>query len=224
MKYIIPLFLFAHTLFAQTQSGTASFYADKFEGTYTASGERYKHSKLTAAHKSLPFGTRVRVTNTANQKTAEVVINDRGPYTEGRILDVSKAAAEKLGFTLTGLAQVTLEVLDAGTGKTSARIFISDEAPAEDKEFYALEVKHLKPKGFGVQIGTFQELANLMRLTENLRNSYRKQIAVQVKTISGVKYYGLIIGRFSSQTAAYGLLEDLKGKFPDAFVFTYAGK
>lgn len=224
MKGTILLLFFANTLFAQTQSGTASFYADKFEGVHTAGGERYKHSRLTAAHKSLPFGTRVRVTNTANQKTVDVVINDRGPYVEGRIIDLSKAAAEQLGFILRGLAQVTVEVLDAGTGKISTMPFTTDEVMAEEKEFYDLNVSRLKSKGFGVQIGTFQELANLMRLTENLKHSYRKQVVVQVKTVKGVKYYGLIIGRFSSQRKVHSLLNNLKSKFPDAFVVAYPGR
>src|SRR5882757_4499315 len=102
---------------AQTQTGKASFYADKFEGRMTASGEKYKHARLTAAHKTLPFGTKVKVTNIANNQSVLVVINDRGPYAEGRIIDLSKTAAEKLGFVSKGLADVAIEVVDAGDGK-----------------------------------------------------------------------------------------------------------
>src|SRR5688572_5739872 len=105
------------SLVAQVQTGKASFYADKFEGVYTASGEKYKHNKLTAAHKTLPFGTRVRVTNLENNNSVEVVINDRGPYVEDRIIDLSKEAAEQLGFINKGLAEVKLEVVDPGDGK-----------------------------------------------------------------------------------------------------------
>src|SRR6188768_3743179 len=114
MKKIFLAFLFQCFIFplvAQVQTGKASFYADKFEGSYTASGEKYKHSKLTAAHKSLPFGTKVRVTNLANDQSVEVVINDRGPYVDGRIIDISKSAAEQLGFINQGLAEVKLEVV-----------------------------------------------------------------------------------------------------------------
>ena len=96
---IVAILLYSGA-FAQVQSGKASFYADKFEGTTTASGEKYRHNRLTAAHKTLPFGTKVRVTNLANSKTVEVVINDRGPYVEGRIIDLSRGAAEELGFGL----------------------------------------------------------------------------------------------------------------------------
>ena len=105
------------SLIAQVQTGKASFYADKFEGVHTASGEKYKHNKFTGAHKTLPFGTKVRVTNLANNKSVEVIINDRGPYVEGRIIDLSKAAAEQLGFINNGLADVKLEVVDPGDGK-----------------------------------------------------------------------------------------------------------
>src|SRR5687768_6242776 len=104
---------------AQVQTGKASFYADKFEGSPTASGEKYKRNKLTGAHKTLPFGTRVKVTNTANNKSVEVIINDRGPWVENRIIDLSKAAADQLGFINQGLADVQLEVIDAGDGKQS---------------------------------------------------------------------------------------------------------
>src|SRR5687767_11731976 len=91
--------------FAQVQTGKASFYADKFEGSPTASGEKYRHNKLTAAHKSLPFGTKVKVTNISNGQSVEVVINDRGPYVDNRVIDLSKSAAEKLGFVNQGLAE-----------------------------------------------------------------------------------------------------------------------
>src|SRR5260221_11296283 len=85
---------------AQIQKGKASFYADKFEGSLTASGEKYKHSKLTAAHKTLPFGTRIRVTNQANQQSVEGIVNDRGPYGENRMVDLSKSAAERVGVCI----------------------------------------------------------------------------------------------------------------------------
>lgn len=70
------------TAMAQVQVGKASFYADKFEGSPTASGEKYRASRLTAAHKTLPFGTKVRVTNLANNESVVVTINDRGPFVE----------------------------------------------------------------------------------------------------------------------------------------------
>jgi rare lipoprotein A len=207
--------------FAQVQTGKASFYADKFEGAPTASGEKYRRAKMTGAHKTLPFGTKVKVTNLANNQTVELVINDRGPYVEGRIIDVSKAAAEKLGFVNKGLAEVTLEVIDPGDGKTSDPPRTIDNVVVDENEFYEFEISRHKPKGYGVQIGTYQELVNLMRLAENLRNSYKKDVTVQVKVLNGVKYYGLILGGFSSRPKAEQFREELRPKFPDAFIVEY---
>lgn len=205
-------------LFAQTQTGKASFYADKFEGRSTASGQKYKHNKLTAAHKTLPFGTKVRVTNLANNQTVEVVINDRGPYVDGRIIDLSKSASEKLGFVNLGLAEVKMEVVDAGDGKGKTQPVPIGQVSIDEKEFYDLSISRLKPRGFGVQIGTYQELVNLMRLSENLKNSYKRDVTVQVKVINGIKYYSIILGRFSKRAKANGFLSEIKKKFPDAFI------
>ena len=205
----------------QVQTGKASFYADKFEGAPTASGERYRHNKLTAAHKTLPFGTRVRVTNLSNNESVEVIINDRGPYVENRIIDLSKSAAEKLGFINQGLADIRLEVVDAGDGKTSDPLKTFDHVSVEENEFYDFEITRGKPKGYGVQVGTYQELVNLMRLSDNLKSSYKKQVTVQVKVIKGVKYYGLILGQFPNRPKAEQFRSEIKKKFPDAFIVEY---
>jgi len=217
---IASVFLIAVS-FAQVQTGKASFYADKFEGIPTASGEKYRHNKLTGAHKTLPFGTKVRITNLANEKTVEVTINDRGPYVEGRIIDLSKAAAEQLGFLNNGLAEVKLEIVDPGDGKSSDMGRSIDQVTVDEKEFYEFEITRHKPRGFGVQIGTYQELVNLMRLADNLKNSYKKEVTVQVKIINGVKYYGLILGQFSSRAKAEQFREEMRNKFPDVFIVEY---
>lgn len=84
--------------------GVASFYAGKFHGRKTASGEIYDQNEMTCAHRTLPFGTKLEVTNPSNGQTVNVVVNDRGPYKKNRVLDLSKAAAHKLGIT--GIAKV----------------------------------------------------------------------------------------------------------------------
>ncbi len=97
---------------AKTYRGKASFYSKRLHGRKTASGERYHRGKLTAAHRKLPFGTRVRVTNLRNQRSVVVRVNDRGPWGgRGRIIDVSEAAAKKLGMIRAGVVPVTVEVL-----------------------------------------------------------------------------------------------------------------
>jgi rare lipoprotein A len=92
-----------------TEIGKGSYYHDKFTGRQTASGEIYRKNKLTAAHPSLPFGTRVKVTNLSNGRSVMVRINDRGPFGKGRVIDLSKSAARKVGLLKAGVAKVKLE-------------------------------------------------------------------------------------------------------------------
>ncbi len=92
--------------------GLASWYGARHHGKQTASGERFDQHALTAAHRSLPFGTRVRVTHLGNGRQVTVRINDRGPYARGRLIDLSRAAAEGLGMLRQGVAPVRLEALD----------------------------------------------------------------------------------------------------------------
>jgi rare lipoprotein A len=95
-------------------TGVASFYANSLAGRRTASGERYDPRALVAAHRQLPFGTRLRVTNPANDRSVEVRVIDRGPFTRGRVLDLSRRAAEDLGMIRRGHAPVRIEVLSYG--------------------------------------------------------------------------------------------------------------
>jgi rare lipoprotein A len=97
--------------------GLAAVYSDKLNGRKTASGQVFRQSELTAAHPSLPFGTKVRVTNTRNNKSVDVHINDRGPTQAGRVIDLSSASAAKIGIRKNGTAPVKLEVV-GGSGAT----------------------------------------------------------------------------------------------------------
>jgi len=123
---LITLFAFSFPGFAETQDipmlfyGEASWYGEQFQGKQTASGEIYDMNSLSAAHKSLPFGTRVRVTNLENNKEVVVRVNDRGPFTPGRVLDLSLAAAKLLGFAEQGTAKVEARVVEIG-GEAAAQ-------------------------------------------------------------------------------------------------------
>jgi rare lipoprotein A len=94
--------------------GVASYYAEEFDGRPTASGEVYNMHSLTAAHRSLPFQTLLKVTNTTNGRSVVVRVNDRGPFKEGRILDLSLEAAMQLGMIGNGTAPVTVEIIKPG--------------------------------------------------------------------------------------------------------------
>jgi peptidoglycan lytic transglycosylase len=94
-----------------TQAGIASYYHDRFHGRRTASGTAYNKNALSAAHKTLPLGSKVKVTDTRSGRSVVVNINDRGPYAKGRVIDLSRAAAQEIGLNKKGVAKVKIEVL-----------------------------------------------------------------------------------------------------------------
>lgn len=115
MFALAPCALLAGGCAASKTDGLASYYADKYQGRKTANGEIFDTAKLTAAHKTLPFGTRVRVTNLQNGKSVVVRVNDRGPFVAGRVIDLSPAAARKLDMLRAGVVKVKLEILGRET-------------------------------------------------------------------------------------------------------------
>ncbi len=110
--FAVILAAFTNALHAQTQKGKASYYANKFIGRPTASGERLHKDSLTCAHRTYPFGTLLRVTNPANGKQVIVRVTDRGPFVKGRIVDLSPRAARELGIISKGIAPVVVERYD----------------------------------------------------------------------------------------------------------------
>lgn len=102
---------------AGVENGLAAVYSDKLHGRKTASGQVYDRNKLTTAHKTLPFGTKVKVTNVKNDKSVVLLVNDRGPTQAGRVLDISPAAAKALGISARGMAEVRVEVAEAAPAK-----------------------------------------------------------------------------------------------------------
>jgi rare lipoprotein A len=104
--------------YSAREEGMASYYADEFHGRKTSNGEVFDMNSLTAAHRSLPFNSKVKVTNLDNGLSTVVRINDRGPFVEGRIIDLSLAAAKAIGMIGAGTARVTLEVIEFGPDST----------------------------------------------------------------------------------------------------------
>ena len=232
---------------AQVQTGKASFYADKFEGRPTASGDIYKHSLPTAAHRKLPFGTKVRVTNLSNNRTAIVTINDRGPFIRGRIIDLSRSVAQSLDVIESGVTDVRIEVLDDNAKVTSnTNEYVSPtvtekeepqvarntstkptkaenfDAPSktslEVKEFYQVTVDDIEPDYYGVQVASFQESDNLLRLANRLKVSYKSEVLIQIKTMNETKLYTIILGQFDSRRAAENFKSRNLDKYPDSFI------
>ncbi|MDK2978081.1 MAG: rare lipoprotein [Bacteroidales bacterium] len=199
-----------------TETGIASFYADKFEGRKTASGEIYYHIRKTAAHPDLPFGSVVKVTNLENHKFVVVRINDRGPFVQDRIIDLSKSAAQELGFVDTGLAKVKIELI-ASTDDLPGK----DSKNAEKSEYYQLDAQKASPKGSGIQVGSFSTNENLLRSVERLQTKYNKPVFVEIAESDGQKLFRVIVGRFATQQEAEKFKKILLHEFPDCYVVSF---
>lgn len=157
------------------QTGSASWYGGKHHGRKTASGEVFDMHKLTAAHPKLPLGSVLEVTNLANDRTVELRVNDRGPYASARILDVSRAAAEQLGFLGAGTAKVRIRVVDKSAAglrpKLSAEpTLVVEPAPAElvTAEAASEPAPDAPALDYVVHVGAFAVRANAERAAERV--------------------------------------------------------
>lgn len=122
MKLFVQIFAFVILSIqvataAPIEKGLASYYDDSFHGRKTASGEKYDKNQLTAAHKTLPFGTKVKIKNPANGKSVTVVVNDRGPYIKGRVIELSKKAAQQIDLVKVSVAPVEITVISGPDNK-----------------------------------------------------------------------------------------------------------
>ena len=167
-----------------TEQGNASWYGNPFHGRHAANGEIYDMYKLTAAHRTLPFETMVRVTNLNNGKTTTVRITDRGPFVENRIIDLSLAAAREIESVGPGVVPIQLEVL--GNVNPTAGFFT-------------------------VQVGAFRDRANAERLRDRLSASYSPIFIQQLDSPNGM-YYRVRVGKTSGEDAARDLGEQLRAK------------
>ncbi len=153
------------------QRGIASWYGKKFHGRRTANGEIYNMYKRTAAHKTLPFGTYVLVKNLKNHKKTIVRINDRGPFVKNRIIDLSYRAAKEIGLIGPGTAPVELTVLGREIGKI--------RSPVGKRAI--VEVKDTRMGRFGVQVASFRNKKNALKLVDRLSVLF-KDVEIQVGT------------------------------------------
>ena len=165
------------------QRGIASWYGQKFHGRKTSNGEIYNMYAMTAAHKTLPLGVSVRVTHLQNGNSIIVRVNDRGPFVAGRIIDLSYAAAKKLGIADAGTGQVLVQAL--GYRQTDHG-----------------QVRYRPPSSydtgsFAVQIGAFSVKENAFRLASQMRSRYGKS-DVQTVLINGKKMYRVRVGDYHS--------------------------
>ena len=162
-----------------TETGVASWYGPGFNGRPTASGEIYDQAAMTAAHKTIPLGSRIRVTNLENDRVIEVRVNDRGPFVGTRVLDLSHAAADKLGFVRQGTARVRIEVLYSPRPIDSIRSQVA----------------------LTLQLGSFTSRENADRLRMRVEKNFR-DVTVVTARASGTTVYRVQLGEFTSRNAA----------------------
>lgn len=167
-----------------TEEGIASWYGVPFHGRRASNGEVYDMYKLTAAHRTLPFDTIVRVTNVNNGKATTVRITDRGPFVDNRVIDLSYAAAREIELIGTGIAPVRLEVLSGGDPLSGF---------------------------FTVQVGAFRDRANAEKLKERLSASY-SPIYIQPYDSPDGTFYRVRVGRVAAEAAANQFSEQLRAK------------
>ena len=166
------------------EEGLASWYGGKFQGRLTSSGEVFDTNLLTAAHKTLPFGTLVKVTNLANGRSAVVKINDRGPFVAGRIIDLSRAAAEQIDMVGTGTARVSVEVLSFA----SNRFAIQVGAYALERNAEKVR-RHLEEAGFLVSLE--RTVLGVTRVL--VRGVSEKDLGLARTTLAGLGYGGHVV-------------------------------
>lgn len=174
------------------ETGLASWYGHPYHGRAAANGEIYDMEKLTAAHRTLPFGTWVRVTNLDNTRTVDVRITDRGPFVDGRVIDLSHAAAEAIGMIGAGIARVRLDILSSPTLAAQAGNW------------------------FAVQVGAFQDKDRAERLRASLEREYGPARLVLRKGYPAL--WRVLVGKESSPDAAATLATRLRQELGPAFV------
>lgn len=182
------------------QKGIASWYGNKFHGQRTSSGEDYDMYAMTAAHKTLPIPAFVEVINTDNGRKAIVKVNDRGPFHEGRIIDLSYAAATKLGVAQTGTGNVTIRVVISAEDKNLQRSGVFVESPvSEGDKLY-------------VQVAAFSTEENALLYLGKLQGEGFNDVRLHIESKKGKAVYRVRIGPLPSDYVAQKVLTQLKKK------------
>lgn len=181
------------------QKGDASWYGTKFHGQRASSGETYNMYAMTAAHKTLPLPTYVEVKNLKNGRKAVVKVNDRGPFHDGRIIDLSYAAATKLGVVATGTAPVEIRVINNGVAdeRKGSAVGIDEEYIDENGKLY-------------VQIAAFSTEENALKMINDLRDKKFHSVRIHVDNDKGKLLYRVRIGPMPTDNVAEKVLAQLK--------------
>jgi len=214
---------------APLQKGFAAWYGKEMQGRPTASGDLFDMHEYTAAHRDFPMGSLVLVKNLENGRKQLLRINDRGPYVDGRIIDVSYAAAKDLGFAEKGTTEVEIELIQNGENNFLSKAEAAQKSsptplPSDIHEPFAEEdikidngeyifIDGLRPKGFTVQIGAFESRLNAEKLRREMKAKYQK--ASFIATRAGLHHVWL--GDFKSEESARKFYEKLRKRGEDVY-------
>lgn len=238
MKNIVAstIFIFSYLFSsaAQTEFGEASYYGTYFHGRPTASGEKYNQFALTAAHKTLPLGTVVKVTNAQNNKSVYVKVNDRGPYVKGRIIDLSTKAAELLGYRNKGTAYVKVEVVNKESQPSDlleASLDIASANGIKDYDSTNTENASTVDDWKNIPISKNNNSENADAINDNSSNNSSQPITdIKEANSNGITnrksyfiitrldkeksgFYGLQLGVFSDMNTVLAIIAELEAKY-----------
>jgi rare lipoprotein A len=209
------------------ETGFATFYADKFNGKKTSSGERFSNKKLTAAHSSLPFGTFVKVTNLKNKKSVVVRINDRWPNKSKTIIDLSKKAAQKIGMIGMGTCPVSLQIADslsnkreedqdsvlqADSTKNSKNVFFSGN------KLYDIQGNSIPYFYIGLQAGSFGHFSRAQEVMKQLIEAGFNECYTVCIENKQVKTFRVMVGKFNTVEDAELAKKELQQKGFSTFI------
>lgn len=186
---------------AYVKRGIASWYGKKFHGRKTSSGETYDMFAMTAAHKTLPFATKVSVKNLSNGKTLIVKINDRGPFVGDRLIDLSYVAAKKLGIIAKGTAEVEIRALNPSNTPPAVRLIPLRGIDTPESDFY-------------IQVGAFASKINAQKLIQQLQQEHYKDLLLYPITFDKRQLYLVRLGPYALIDKANRMLQLLQQKQP----------
>lgn len=235
---IIALLIWSASLQAQSaQYGDAAYYSDELHGRATASGELYDKNKLTCAHKTLPLGSIIKVTRVDNGRSVRVRVNDCGPHTKGRIVDLSRAAAEKINLVWDGVTRVRIDVISRGRGKSpcemstqavptafsedGSRITIRGGEPSigvpsanglvAPSTIGTYPINALRPMigGFAVQVASFTQFENTAAKADEMESKGFKNVLINTDGLN----YRVLLGPFDNKSSAESYQKNLQSKY-----------
>lgn len=195
--------------------GIISYYGEEFAGRKTASGAIFDPNKYTCASRTLPFGTILEVMNTKNGKYVVVMVNDRGPFIEGRILDISKKSAQELDMIRDGITFARVRIIKLGDGK-----FSEEEYNKMIGEYYSFDAK--KAYEFAVQVGAFTNRILAQNLLDKLRKDGFNNSYITEKVVGNIIFNRVRVGDYSDKDTAMKVRDTLKQKgYETYFVSTF---